>query len=199
MLSMTKRNGVSELRDLHRRYMEELGLKGWSSAAFKSYVLFFSWKWTCSPPLPPHPPTLLTHHHSIHPLVRPDWISSGNSSSSISSPYGPGVVTASTSGTHTQAWSCPSVLFPLETTQASSSSPPLPSVVSEPLACARHCCKRFPCVSSFHPHDNYPEKAWLFFSKGILTPKSICFTSVGPLVWKKIVTSPKGCSGEALE
>lgn len=143
--------------------------------------------------------TTHAHHHSIHPRVRSDWISSGNSSPSIFSPYGPGVVTASTSGTHTRAWSFPSVLCPLETTQASSSSPPLPSVISEPLACARRCCKRFPCISSFHPHDNYREKAWLFFPKGILTPKSICFTSVGPLVWKKTVTSPKGCSGEALE
>lgn len=107
--------------------------------------------------------TTHTHHHSIHPLVRP-----GNSSSSIFIPYGPGVVTASTSGTHTRAWSCPSVLFPLETTQASSSSPPLPSVVSEPSACARHCCKRFPCITSFHPHDNYREKAWLFFLKAFL-------------------------------
>ena len=199
MLSMTKWMGS-------QNYATNTGgtWKGWDSKVGLLLLLnlmFSSFLENELALLPYHP--ILPHHSHIPPFhpspseARLDFLR--KQLPLHFQPYGPGIVTASTSGTHTWAWSCPSMWYPLETIQASSLSPPPPSIVSEPLACARRCYERFLCITSFHPHDNCREKAWLFFSKGILTPKSICFTIVGPLVWREIVTSPRGRSGEALE
>lgn len=191
-------NGVSGLCDLHRQYMEELGLKSCSSAAFKSYVLFFSWNELAV--LPYHP--ILPHHSHIPPFhpspseARLDFLRK-----QLPLHFQP-IWSRHCYCLHFRD-SHMSLVLPISVVPPRNNS----SIIITTTAAIHSIWALSMCQALLGKISVYylTSSSWqlsgesVTLSKGILTPKSICFTIVGPLVWREIVTSPGGRSGEALE